>query len=179
MSKSSLPPGWEDRNNQMSEHDMKLGGVAATKFASKAVNAYSEGDDLYKTSDEVRDFYLKKQDYPGIAVNESDNNGVPEFWEERQRTRALEEKQYGVFASKNKNKNKNVDDNLNVSAKKHNNKEQEIYSPQAALVKVTTNSLETLALTFEHNPSLQVPAQDRAALAIAMKRAMDALSQSA
>lgn len=177
MSKTSLPPGWEDRNNQMSEHAMKLGGVAATKFASKAANAYSEGECVYKTSDEVRDFYLKKQDYPSIAVNQSDNSGVPEFWEERQRTRALEEKQYGVFASKNKNKN--VDDALNVSTKKHNNKEQEIYSPQAALVKVTTNSLETLASTFEHNPSLQVPAQDRAALAKAMKRAMDALSQSA
>lgn len=35
---NDLPYGWGQRNNQMSEHDMKLGGIAATKFASKQLS---------------------------------------------------------------------------------------------------------------------------------------------
>eukprot|EP00980_Cylindrotheca_fusiformis_P026908 scaffold17977_cov59-Cylindrotheca_fusiformis.AAC.1 len=27
---SNVPMGWENRNNTMSEHDMRLGGIAAT-----------------------------------------------------------------------------------------------------------------------------------------------------
>ena len=37
----NLPLGWGDRNNQMSEHDQQLGGLAANRFASKhKKNAY-------------------------------------------------------------------------------------------------------------------------------------------
>mmetsp|Transcript_20823 Transcript_20823/g.30828 ORF Transcript_20823/g.30828 Transcript_20823/m.30828 type:complete len:177 (-) Transcript_20823:214-744(-) len=170
MSKSSLPLGWEDRNNQMSEHDMKLGGIAATKFASKAVNAYSEGDNTYKTSDDVREFYLNKDE---AKVDQLDSgSGVPDFWEERQKHKALEEKQYCVFSSKSN------DSVAHASAKEEDPKGHQIFSPEVALVKVTTDTLETLASTFEQNPSLLIPAEDRAGLAKAMKRAMDALSKS-
>ena len=49
------PSGWENRHNIMSEHNMKLGGMAATKFMG-VKNAY-EGDFGvtidYKNSDQV------------------------------------------------------------------------------------------------------------------------------
>ena len=68
-SSSSLPPGWENRSNSMSEKDIKLGGIAATKFGNKNIinTAYSdttiqEAVAVYKTSDEVRDVYLKQMD---------------------------------------------------------------------------------------------------------------------
>ena len=60
---STLPSGWGNRNNQMSEKDIKLGGVAATKFGGTAKNAYENstegrgGDIAYKTSDEVREYF--------------------------------------------------------------------------------------------------------------------------
>ena len=33
---NNLPVGWGDRNNKMSEKDINLGGVAATKFGGRA-----------------------------------------------------------------------------------------------------------------------------------------------
>ena len=78
---SSLPIGWENRSNCMSEKDMKLGGIAATKFVDKRLsnadgsgadttspaapagssNAYSgSSSGVYQNSDQVRDHYLRQ-----------------------------------------------------------------------------------------------------------------------
>eukprot|EP00535_Pseudo-nitzschia_heimii_P002031 CAMPEP_0197181178 /NCGR_PEP_ID=MMETSP1423-20130617/5535_1 /TAXON_ID=476441 /ORGANISM="Pseudo-nitzschia heimii, Strain UNC1101" /LENGTH=106 /DNA_ID=CAMNT_0042631373 /DNA_START=31 /DNA_END=348 /DNA_ORIENTATION=+ len=87
---TSLPIGWESRSNRMSEKDMKLGGIAATKFIDKRLsnnnnnnadggggggggvadghndvtsgsNAYSgSSSGIYQNSDQVRDHYLRQ-----------------------------------------------------------------------------------------------------------------------
>jgi len=69
MSSSSLPIGWENRSNTMSEKDMKLGGIAATKFRNQNVipsikGAYSDETTagIYQTSDAVRENYYKQID---------------------------------------------------------------------------------------------------------------------
>ena len=114
---SDLPFGWGSRNNQMSEHDMKLGGIAATKFAAK--NSY-DGDTTssYKSNDQVRDFYLRQerdqnpsdtaagrqpQQLLGGATSTEENtssssSSLPAFWENRQKERDLQAKQMNVFS---------------------------------------------------------------------------------
>ena len=74
---SSLPIGWENRSNSMSEKDMKLGGIAATKFIDKSLsnsgsssssssnlpenNSYSKTTSgVYQNSDQVREHYLRQ-----------------------------------------------------------------------------------------------------------------------
>lgn len=97
----------------MSEKDMKLGGVAATKFASK--NAYDgAAPATYKSSDQVREHYLSEMERlneakdtglsAASAVNEAStassasSSNVPDFWGSRQKERDIQAKQYGVFA---------------------------------------------------------------------------------
>jgi hypothetical protein len=53
----SLPPGWDDRHNTMSEKDMQPGGAAATRFAASGV--YDGDNATYQTSDQVRAHYHK------------------------------------------------------------------------------------------------------------------------
>lgn len=85
-SSSQLPTGWENRSNRMSEKDIKLGGMAATKFIDRSIanvvnndntnddnsnndttagtgNAYS-GDSTggYQNSDKVRAHYLNRME---------------------------------------------------------------------------------------------------------------------
>ena len=50
----SLPPGWGDRHNTMSEKDMQPGGAATTRLAASGV--YGENA-TYQTSDQVRAHY--------------------------------------------------------------------------------------------------------------------------
>ena len=108
---TNLPLGWADRHNTMTEHDMKLGGMHATKFSAK--NSYSSHNNnsttsasggIYNNSDQVRQFYLnesQKQNDDGSSNNTSSKmgkNNVPDFWENRQKEKQLQAKQMGVFA---------------------------------------------------------------------------------
>ena len=136
---NELPIGWNDRTNQMSEHDMKLGGIAATKFSTTKggvtmTNAYSDSSDgIYQTSDQVRDFYYARQQQLETMENNNNNNNdnndsnserndcsnshsqqlqqgsssstsnsiLPLGWEERQKSKQLEQLQHGIFSSRN------------------------------------------------------------------------------
>ena len=119
---SSLPPGWGNRTNQMSEEDIKRGGVAATKFASKQnqlqQSVYNDDDasgsggvPSYKSSDDVRQLYLKRieaEEQAAAAANvsqsmdagtsestaEKGTSVLPSGWEDRQKAREVEAKQY-------------------------------------------------------------------------------------
>jgi hypothetical protein len=170
---SDLPLGWGNRNNEMSEHDMKLGGVAATKFANKnsSASAY-EGDSsgVYKSSDDVRAFYLQQQQLKEQQKQpENKESDLPAFWQERQKIREVEGKQ---FASSQPPPSEDASNKPASSSSSD-------HGPEVALVQVTTHTLEALATTLEHNLSLKIPMTERAALAQAMKRAMDALANSA
>lgn len=94
----------------MSEKDMQLGGMAATKFTSK--NSYDGASSAtYKSSDQVRDYYLSEMermnednetglsDVSGL-MNEasSSTSTVPDFWASRQKERDIQAQQMGVFA---------------------------------------------------------------------------------
>mmetsp|Transcript_5241 Transcript_5241/g.11468 ORF Transcript_5241/g.11468 Transcript_5241/m.11468 type:complete len:220 (-) Transcript_5241:52-711(-) len=148
---SNLPSGWSNRKNQMSEHDMKLGGIAQSKFGGTAKNAYEAdvgGDGGYKNDDQVRDFYLKKLQLIGgdnNNNNSSKNNGnsgimssgegrmgglggakknnVPDFWEERQKERDLQGKQMGVFSKNQPPTPKDINSNNTDNHQKINNNE--------------------------------------------------------
>ena len=103
MSGSSLPIGWEDRNNTMSEKDIKLGGAAANNFSSKGTiaNAYSDGaTGVYKTSEDVRAHYLKEIEGTRgkMSGDETASASVPAFWEYRQKEQDMEAKQYGALS---------------------------------------------------------------------------------
>ncbi|CAB9501045.1 expressed unknown protein [Seminavis robusta] len=171
---SSLPIGWGDRNNTMSEHDLKLGGDAANKF-SGAKNAYSseEGGSGYKTTEEVKAFYMQqieqKQEGPTTSTN------LPSGWEDRQRLRAVEAKQFGVFSTKPPTTAPTDVTAINPQQSSSVAKAGPT-SAEAALVKVATTTLDTMAATLETNPVSLSP-DERAAFAAAMQRAMNAIAK--
>ena len=120
---SSLPIGWDNRHNQMSEKDIMLGGAAATKFASATAtanitnnnNAYANEDAAamtYKNSEDVRAFYRKKIEAQEQQQQEQQQNdstststtttSVPIGWENRQKIKQMEtQQQQGVFSNSN------------------------------------------------------------------------------
>jgi hypothetical protein len=161
---SNLPVGWGDRISTMSEHDMKLGGAAATRFISSSSNgAYGDGTGAaYKSSDEVKAFYMKQIDLKNAQTNESSSSSsLPVGWEERQKVRQVEDKQYGAVSK---------DPPSAPATASSNNK------PEVALVQVATHTLNALAGTLE-GQTVSLPMEERAAFAVAMKRAMDALAK--
>jgi hypothetical protein len=172
---ASLPEGWGDRNNEMSEHDMKLGGDAQNKFANK--NAYAdESGVVYKTSDQVKAFYMQKiqKEVAKVATSAKSSsatmvaatNSVPFGWEDRQRSREAESKQVGAF-SRNNNGPQQV---ISTTPR------MESSSAEAALVRVAAHTLDIMAQTLERNP-VALSVEERAAFAASMKKAMDAIAK--
>lgn len=198
---SSLPPGWGNRTNQMSEEDIKRGGVAQTKFASKQnqlqQSVYNDDDDddagggmpSYKSSDDVRQLYLKRIEAEEQAAAASAaassaasaSSALPPGWADRQRAREVEAKQYGVFGRKKEGPTPTVPPS-SVSASSQSSLEKRSTpssSPQSAeeaLVRVATHTLDNMASALENN-AVTLSAGDRAAFAEAMKRAMEAISR--
>jgi hypothetical protein len=164
---SALPPGWGDRHNTMSEKDMQLGGAAATKFASKGgIYADGSGTVTYKTSDQVRAHYNKKEELEELA-KPTTSESLPPGWEQRQKKLAVEAKQHGAFARKQ---------DTGVPAARSRVGD----APEVALLQVATFSLEALAKTLEAAGAsrIKLPAEERAAFAEAVKRAMNAMASS-
>lgn len=153
----------------MSEKDMKLGGAAATKFASKSSVYASEGSGTvtYQTSDQVRAFYNKKEERE-LEKQDSAVPQLPPGWEQRQKKLAVEAKQHGAFA-------RNQPDPLAAAKSEPTSAEAEI-----ALLQVTTFSLEALAKTLEANSTAaaKLPMEERTAFANAVKRVMSAMAKS-
>mmetsp|Transcript_25716 Transcript_25716/g.74389 ORF Transcript_25716/g.74389 Transcript_25716/m.74389 type:complete len:207 (+) Transcript_25716:142-762(+) len=203
---SSLPPGWGNRTNQMSEKDIKGGGVAATKFAAKQnqlqQSVYADDDSgtngalTYKSSDDVRQLYLKRIEQAeeqaatasaACTSNASQSSALPPGWEGRQKLREVEAKQYGVFGRKKEgppSSSAPYSSSAPVSfagASRENNAAQEekkrlTISAEEALVRVATHTLDNMASALENN-NVALSSEDRAAFAEAMKRAMAALSR--
>jgi hypothetical protein len=181
-SSSNLPIGWGDRNNCMSEKDIKLGGAAASNFSSKGeiANAYSDGaTGVYKTSEEVRAHYLKEtQGTRGkMSGDDTASASVPAFWEYRQKEQDMQAKQYGVLSRNPPTDTPTDSYSSSAIATATDSTDDNFHSPQVALVQVATHTLETLVTTLEHQ-SAKIPMKERAAFADAMKRAMDALAKS-
>lgn len=219
---SSLPPGWGNRTNQMSEEDIiKRGGVAATKFASKQnqlqQSVYNDDYDSgsvpsYKTSDDVRQLYLKRieaeEDAAAASAAASVSNSshlpgdsgstttagevttvLPLGWVDRQRTREVEAQQFGAFGRKKEDPAPMPAHSLG-SAPLSSAGESKIDAAQSAavkratpsssaeeaLVRVATHTLDNMASALE-NSNVVLSAEDRAAFAEAMKRAMAAISR--
>lgn len=173
----------------MSEHDMKLGGIAATKFSAK--NSYShhhssdnsgnnsttaKHNDRYNSSDQVRDFYLNEMKHTSAASDDT----VPDFWESRQKEREIQGKQMGVFAKDTRQKQQHQVQQTPMQSM--TNKEEAMTtrtsSPEAEvlLVRVATHALDALAKSLPKN-NVAIPMEDRAAFAKAVKEAMDALAK--
>jgi hypothetical protein len=148
----------------MSEHDMKLGGAAATKFANKslAANAYGENPSgTYKTSDQVREFYSTK-------TGDNNTSSLPAGWGARQKERDVQAQQFEIAAARDPtNTTSGGGSDSDVAS-----------SAELALVQVTTHTLNTVAATLEQHPA-KIPMKDRQAFAEAMKRAMNAMAKSA
>lgn len=176
-----LPLGWGDRNNQMSEKDIKLGGVAATKFSTR--NAYGEDSTAsYKNSDQVREFYLNQDDHRDMGIlgsqtknNEDKTSSLPAFWETRQKERDLQEKQMNVFSRQSPPASANAQTFQKKEKIKVDNDNQ--VGPEIALVKIATHTLETMAKALETNRNIEIPLAERAAFAKAIKAAMDVLAK--
>eukprot|EP00978_Attheya_sp_CCMP212_P026410 scaffold86834_cov48-Attheya_sp.AAC.1 len=177
---SNLPVGWgEPRKNQMSEHDMKLGGDAALKFATKGI--YRNGAEAYKSTDEVKAFYMMKIEKAEQQQQQEQQDKevvpvVPTGWEDRQKIRAVEAKQYGVFArSQPAPPSATIRPATTTTGSTSSSSDPTRRGPELALVQVATNTLDILASTLEQHPT-SLPMEDRAAFAAALKRAMDAIS---
>jgi hypothetical protein len=184
---ASLPLGWGDRNNTMSEHDMKLGGDAQNKFANK--NAYEDvGGATYQTSDEVKAFYMQKIEREVAAIESANSsssnsttakatptNSMPLGWENRQREKEAESMQMGAFSRNNNNGGPNASPSPSASAQATANINGSS-GAEAALVRVATHTLEAMAHSLENNP-VALTVDERAAFAAAMKKAMDAISK--
>eukprot|EP00984_Skeletonema_dohrnii_P003710 scaffold1280_cov117-Skeletonema_dohrnii-CCMP3373.AAC.2 len=184
MANNNLPPGWGDRHNKMSEHDMKLGGMAATKFAK---NSYSDNPTSaaavggsYQNSDQVRDFYLNgSQKKDGESKSQTT---TPDFWESRQKQKELQVKQMGVFA---KNSDQSLKQHQSIESLQStvdkekaciDGHDDDVPEPEVALVQIATHALDALAKSLSKR-KVSIPMEDRASFAKAMKKAMDALAK--
>jgi len=181
MSSSNLPPGWHDRKNQMSSKDMKLGGIAANKFTNKNLksSAYDGTNEVgYKTSDQVRSFYYSQQEHQKQQQTEATLafKNVPIGWEERQKTRQLESKQHGVFASRSSSANP-LSTGVPIEAIGHNinSTERKEELQQSPLMKVTINTLNVLAESLQTSP---ITKEEQAEFANAVRRVMQVMTKS-
>ena len=203
---TNLPLGWADRHNAMSEHDMKLGGMHATKFSAK--NSYSSHNNkstsasggIYNNSDQVRQFYLnesQKQNDDGSSNNDTSSskmgkNNVPDFWENRQKEKELQAKQMGVFAkqsdrssltSKQNQQQQSAETTTvqSTSGKETtyiagHNDDNNDDAPEVALIQIATHALNALTKSLS-TKKVVIPMEDRASFAKAVKQAMDVLSK--
>lgn len=167
----------------MSEKDMKLGGVAATKFASK--NAYDGASSAtYKSSDQVREHYLSEMERLNDskeADQSTSSSNVPDFWESRQKERNLEAKQMGVFSHQANNMRQLTPSasppTSSTTSSEGSTSDGRTSSPEVALIQIATNTLETMAAVMENNSQTKIPMSERTAFANAVKRAMAALAK--
>ena len=169
---SSIPQGWGNRHNTMSEKDLKLGGMAATKFASRQSGAYDGvAAGVYQNSDQVRQHYLRQQEMHGGSCTDSSavKKELPVGWEDRQRQRDMEQQ---IMADRDAS-DARVSANVDVST--------EVQDSTLALVRLSTQTLETLALTLssvrQQGSQTQIPTADRAAFAEAVQKALQILAQ--
>lgn len=187
---SSLPFGWEDRHNTMSEKDMALGGAAATKFADKkssysSVYQNNDGDLTYKSSDDVRAHYLKQMEIRNnnnnISAEQSatQNDSVPIGWNQREKAKEVEAAQYGAFSSSTSSTAPSMTTHCAakniINYAKQSSSSASSSTAEVALVQVTTNSLDALASVLEGKEGIDIPSEERSKFAAAIKRAMDAM----
>mmetsp|Transcript_37582 Transcript_37582/g.112661 ORF Transcript_37582/g.112661 Transcript_37582/m.112661 type:complete len:182 (+) Transcript_37582:452-997(+) len=178
----------------MSEADIALGGDAATKFSSSSASAYgaSAGQGAYLSSDQVREYYIKKIEAEEQAAKEGviagsvrggggGSSALPIGWEERQMRNVADEKQHGVF-SVDPPKTAVVDKSQLGGTVAHMSSRAtgvksggEFGDAEVVLLQVATNTLNGLARTLE-NRKVELPPEECAALASAMKRAMNAVA---
>ena len=162
----------------MSEKDMKLGGIAATKFIDKSLsnptaeagtansNAYSGSTSgIYQNSDQVREHYLRQinmqqqqqDDSPFSSSNRHSSQNTtttPMFWKERQQMRQLEAEGFRNQDLEKSTKNNSTPLTGLVSASSlpqttTSTGSTNTPSAHTALVKVATHTLESLADVLE------------------------------
>lgn len=156
----------------MSEKDIKLGGMAAGSFKSK--NSYDHDAGGYKSSDQVRQYYLnnpQKDVDSGVKTGqghgERGDGNLPDFWLDRQRQKESDAKQMGCMARKVGPTKQVGTDGTSDEA-----------SAELALVKVATFALENMTASLARSTAqVKVPPQDRAAFAAAVKGAMDVIAK--
>lgn len=188
---SSLPIGWESRYNTMSEKDMKLGGAAANRFANKQLatqhqqsssaeqqqsNGAYQGDTsgVYKTSDDVRAYYYQKHQSTPASTN------TPALWADRQREHNLQVQQMGVF-SRNQSPQAAVATTASqIDSSNRTAQSSASSSAEAALVKVATFSLESMAAALTESKrsgnSINISLKEKEEFSAAIRKAMQALS---
>mmetsp|Transcript_10187 Transcript_10187/g.11654 ORF Transcript_10187/g.11654 Transcript_10187/m.11654 type:complete len:213 (+) Transcript_10187:109-747(+) len=199
--KNNIPFGWDKRNNQMSEEEIKLGGDASNKYSSSnstlTQNAYAdETSGSYKSTDQVRDFYMSKieasekaNETKGSSSPEASKHAAPSSsvlphgWAERQKIRSVEELQYGVASSKKQQQQVGSSamtmersqpvggDQAPSETAKGNERTAEV-----ELIQGATHTLEALARFLDRSGgNINVPVEDRSKFANSIKRAMDAM----
>lgn len=152
----SLPVGWGERKNQMSEKDIQLGGDAATKFAQP--NAYSNAESpIYQTSEQVRAYYYQKQ-------QDKQQLSLPVGWEGREKLRQFEQEHYSVNENSGKTK---LNDTVNTTI----DPQPSDFAPESALLQLAIHSLNTLSETLEHS-STKLSMEEQRAFAEAVQRVM-------
>ena len=201
---ADLPVGWDDRHNQMSEKDIKLGGMAAKSFGGTTRrNAYDNDNDSsncgYKTSDQVREYYLSEMQRTAAGSNNNDNhkiysgplegttsksNNLPDFWEDRQKEKELQAKQMGVFSRNDSNDIPKTDNIFSSKISTSHEKGVEVdndaspFSAELALVQIATHTLEKLTIALE-GKEIKIPMKDRAAFAKAIQGSMNVMAKQA
>lgn len=127
------------------------------------------GDHSYKSSDEVRAYYRQQMEANNYdAANETDSS-LPLGWDQREKAKEVEAKQYGVFA---------VSSSVTVQAATTPSSSTTTATvAEVALLQVTTNSLEALASVLENSKGrVSIPNEERTKFAMALKHAMDAMA---
>ena len=204
---SDLPIGWDNRTNQMSEKDMKLGGMAATRFASRSSAGTSDGayqdvtDGQYKTSEQVRAHYHAAME-TSTATSSVDNSNkqsssvLPDLWSDRQQERGLQVLQMGVFlGKKNDNATPSVVNDMSEAVSHFSGKARHTVPPRdgrnnpVAALEKEEKATPQVALVQVATNALEtlanimdghpspIPMEERTALANAMKRVMDVLAK--
>ena len=203
---ADLPLGWGGRHNQMSEHDMKLGGMAATKFIATGLNAYENDvagngnngntNPGYKNSDQVREHYLRESQKTGgsISINSNSNNSSTSNTSSSGDSSAKKQAKEGqsnvpdFWEERQKLRNlqakqmgvfSNKPTEAVIISKENgraNNNGGSI-SAEVALVQTAAFALEKMTQSLRGRGDVKIPTADRAAFAEAVKGAMDALAK--
>jgi hypothetical protein len=165
---TGLPYGWHERTNAVSERDMQLGAVAKASFSARgAYGADGDGDETYRTSEQVEQYWMARIEAERAQASTADANAtesaprtpVPIDWDARAKRRAAEAERYGASARAG------TDASVATAARAG-------ISSELALLRVATNACESLAAVLDQR-LVALPEEDRAAFAAAVKRSLD------
>lgn len=152
-----------DEEDEEDEEDM-----AAQKSTSCSSSNSNSSDYVMIPSDDD-DTSTKATSLPTTSTTTT----LPPLWENRQKERDIQARQYGVFSSRMLDAPTPQRRQEEVVPAKEGQPRSAVH---VALVQLATHTLETLAVTLDPQQAQDIPEKDRQAFADAIRQAMQAMT---